>query len=108
MIVWGGNDFGSGLNTGGRYEPSTDIWTTTSTLNAPEARTSHTAVWTGSEMIVWGGQPVINTGGRYNATTDNWTPTSIVNAPDGRFGHTAVWTGSEMIVWGGFDENFLC
>ena len=43
------------LNTGGRYNPSTDSWTATSTTNAPAARYDHTAVWTGSEMIVWGG-----------------------------------------------------
>ena len=43
------------LNTGGRYNPSTDSWTATSTTNAPAARVVHTAVWTGSEMIVWGG-----------------------------------------------------
>jgi hypothetical protein len=32
-----------------------DTWTATSTTNAPFARYGHTAVWTGSEMIVWGG-----------------------------------------------------
>ena len=32
-----------------------ETWTDTSTTNAPAPRTSHTAVWTGSEMIVWGG-----------------------------------------------------
>ena len=32
-----------------------DTWTATSTTNAPIARGEHTAVWTGSEMIVWGG-----------------------------------------------------
>ena len=32
-----------------------DTWTNTNTTNAPEARARHTAVWTGSEMIVWGG-----------------------------------------------------
>src|SRR5262249_9208551 len=32
-----------------------DSWTATSTTNEPSARSSHTAVWTGSEMIVWGG-----------------------------------------------------
>ena len=32
-----------------------DSWIPTSTTNAPAARTAHTAVWTGSEMIVWGG-----------------------------------------------------
>ena len=42
------------LNTGGRYNPSTDSWTATSTTNAPSGRVGHTAVWTGSEMIVWG------------------------------------------------------
>ena len=32
-----------------------DTWTATTTDNAPSARDGHTAVWTGSEMIVWGG-----------------------------------------------------
>ena len=68
MIVWGGYD-GSYLNTGGKYNPDTDSWTATSTTNAPTARELHTAVWTGSQMIVWGGwddffRP-LNTGGRY-------------------------------------------
>ena len=39
----------------GRYNPSTDSWTATSITNAPAGRSRHTAVWTGSEMIVWGG-----------------------------------------------------
>ena len=93
------------LNTGGRYNPSTDSWTATSTTNAPTGRDGHTAVWTGSEMIVWGGddgiQRILNTGGRYNPSTDSWTATSTTNAPTARSFHTAVWTGSEMIVWGG-------
>ena len=55
MIVWGGYNGASALNTGGRYNPSTDSWTATSTTNAPAGRSEHTAVWTGSEMIVWGG-----------------------------------------------------
>ena len=107
MIVWGGcSDFGctNVLNTGGRYNPSTGSWTATSTTNAPEARYRHTAVWTGSEMIVWGGFAgfgVLNTGGRYNPNTDSWTVTSTTDAPDARTEHTAVWTGTEMIIWGG-------
>ena len=83
-----------------------DSWTATSTTNAPAGRDNHTAVWTGSEMIVWGGQGgsgLFNTGGRYNPSTDSWTATSRTNAPAGRSDHTAVWTGNEMIVWGGYD-----
>ncbi len=80
-----------------------DAWAATSTVNAPTAREFHTAVWTGSEMIVWGGLAggYSNSGGRYNPATDSWTPTGTINAPAGRARHTAVWTGSEMLVWGG-------
>src|SRR5882757_397634 len=82
-----------------------DTWTATSTTNAPAARSAHTAVWTGSEMIVWGGVDIngfyLSSGGRYDPSTDSWTATSTTDAPDGREFHTAVWTGTEMIVWGG-------
>ena len=113
MIVWGG--YGGHavglLNSGGRYNPSTDTWTATSTANAPTGRDFHTAVWTGSEMIVWGGEGdnfmPLNSGGRYSPGTDTWTVTSITNAPTARSRHTAVWTGSEMIVWGGYDGSLL-
>jgi N-acetylneuraminic acid mutarotase len=108
MIVWGGFNGTSVLNTGGRYTPSTDSWTATSLTNAPRTRAQHTAVWTGSEMIVWGGGTlggVLDTGGRYNPVTNTWTTTSTTNVPTGRIGHSAVWTGSEMIVWGGFDSK---
>ena len=84
-----------------------DSWTATSLTNEPSARELHTAVWTGSEMIVWGGADptkTFNFGGRYNPSTDSWTATSTTNAPAGRYDHTAVWTGSEMIVWGGYDR----
>jgi N-acetylneuraminic acid mutarotase len=111
MIVWGGfHDFPvTRLNSGGRYDPITDTWTATSTTNAPSARERHTAVWTGTEMIVWGGDNFsgyLDTGGRYNPSTDSWTATSTTNAPEARVQHTAVWTGNEMIVWGGFGPAF--
>ncbi|HJQ70774.1 MAG TPA: PxKF domain-containing protein [Blastocatellia bacterium] len=112
MIVWGGLTFsdpfvvGGVLNTGGRYDPTTDSWTPTSLTNAPSARFANTAVWTGTEMIVWGGvdnSSALDTGARYNPTTNSWTATSLTNAPLARAIHTAVWTGSEMIIWGGID-----
>ena len=91
------------FNTGGRYNPSTDSWTAISTTNAPDGRDDHTAVWTDSEMIVWGGangSGYFNTSRKYNPSTDSWIATSTTNAPSARHLHTAVWTGSEMIVWG--------
>jgi len=79
-----------------------DTWTPTSLTDAPFPRASHTAVWTGSEMIIWGGgadnSTYLNTGARYNPGTDSWTATSTADAPTGRQEFTAVWTGNEMIV----------
>ena len=75
MIIWGGaycdpSNFASvPFNTGGRYNPGADTWTATNLTGAPDARYTHTAVWTGNEMIVWGGSGggTLNTGGRYCA-----------------------------------------
>jgi hypothetical protein len=113
MIVWGGsaNVFEHVTSTGGRYNPTTDTWASTSTGGIPPAaRHQHTAVWTGTEMIVWGGNDGsidMNSGGRYNAVTDTWVPTSMgAGVPDVRSLHTAVWTGKEMIVWGGYSGIF--
>ena len=102
MIVWGGfgGPFRGFLNTGGRYSADTDSWIATTTTSAPSSRYQHTAVWTGSEMIIWGGFPGAG-GGRYDPDTDSWTATTTTNAPSARNNHTAVWTGSKMIVWGG-------
>lgn len=106
MIAWGGY-FNGRLNTGIRYNPTTDSWQTTSTSGAPSARDNHTAVWTGSEMIVWGGYYNLNTGGRYDPSTDNWLATPTSGAPIGREHHTAIWTGTEMIIWGGaYSSNY--
>ena len=79
-------------------------------VGVPSGRAYHTAVWTGSQMIVWGGlsdSGYSNTGGRYNPSTDSWTPVSTTGAPSARKDHTAVWTGTQMIVWGGYNGAAL-
>jgi N-acetylneuraminic acid mutarotase len=113
VVVWGGfdgSDCSDRANTGGVYDPATGTWTATSTTNAPTARAYHTAVWTGSKMVVWGGQGGcglgwLSTGGVYDPATDTWTAMSTTDAPSARYGHKAVWSGSKMIVWGGLDSS---
>src|SRR4030095_6979303 len=97
-------------------------WSATSTTNAPSGRGDHTAGWTGSRLILWGGtgggrgRPLdtprrptggaaalhLTTGGIYDPATDTWTETSTMDAPAGRQRHGALWAGSQMIVWGGY------
>jgi len=118
MVVWGGCVTGSlgnnacemELGQGGRYDPATDAWVAASVAGEPAPRTRHRAIWTGDEMIVWGGYPGIgptSSGGRYDPASDSWAPTSLAGAPTPRSGHSAVWTGTEMLVWGGCDGS-LC
>jgi hypothetical protein len=108
MIVWGGRNITVYLNDGGQYDPGTtpgtDSWSVTTTTNAPSIRDFHTAVWTGSSMIVWGGYNgtvFYHDGGQYDPVANTWTATTTAGAPSIRALHTAVWTGSRMIVWGG-------
>jgi N-acetylneuraminic acid mutarotase len=107
MILWGGCSGGEcqiSRQDGGRYDPSTDGWMPTADPGMPTARLNHTGVWTGAEMIVWGGNGPLGltlTGGRYDPATDSWSPTAIDGVAGARDLHTAIWTGSEMVVWGG-------
>jgi len=118
MIVWGGAgtfDFGAELeNSGGAYDPDQETWTPTPTgENCPPPRSDHTAVWTGSEMIVWGGTVadeffgLTQTGGRFDPASGTWVPTPILDwyTPSARRWHTAVWTGERMVVWGGYPAS---
>ncbi len=89
-------------------------WSSAATTNvipitgAPGPRYSHTAVWTGTEMIIWGGQSgtsVYGDGARYNPVTQIWSAVNSTGAPAARTAHTAIWTGSEMIIFGGWNRS---
>lgn len=110
MIVWGGDVGGnpSVTATGGVFDPVSRVWTSTSMVGAPSPRHSHSAAWTGSKMIVWGGYGASSyetSGALYDPATDAWTPITSVGAPAGRTLQVDVWTGSELLVWGGDSNN---
>jgi hypothetical protein len=79
-----------------RYDPTLDIWTAASTVNAP------TGGAYGVGPPVWTGQYVISMGKRYDPNADLWSAISLVNAPESTAPvnqMVALWTGSEMILW---------
>jgi N-acetylneuraminic acid mutarotase len=106
MLVWGG-ELGDGSHArpdnGAAYDPERDSWRP---LPASPywSLAGHTAIWTGDEMLVWGGvESTGPSGAAYDPARDEWRV--LTSAPvDDRFRHVAVWTGSEMIVWGGRSE----
>ena len=111
MLAWGGSHLNQGdtLNigqqTGASYSPDTNMWQSTALENSPAGRLYHTAVWTGSEMLVWGGGDQRHghfaTGGRYDPVRRQWTTTASAGAPSGRSLMTAIWTGEGMLLYGG-------
>ena len=112
MIVWGGRSNFAPLdhkNDGALYNPATDSWRPMTHDGAPAPRSQMAAVWTGEEMLVWGGMTdggaCPPSGGSYNPGTDTWTPLPLENAPEGRIEPASVWTGRELIVWGGLLEG---
>jgi hypothetical protein len=94
--------------------------TSPSLLGEPQAvseaplspRESHTAAWTGDEMIIWGGQAgsdaqaeTFGDGAAFDPASGTWR--TIAPAPIGpRARHSAVWTGNEMLVMGGTERAF--
>ena len=111
MIVWGGqNSSNNELQNGGLYDPVFDSWESTAiTGSTPSARLGHTAIWTGTYMVIWGGHDgtdVVNNGGRYDPSVNSWSDAGTSNLTARQL-HTAVWTGSEMIVWGGYGGGYL-
>lgn len=70
-------------------------------------RIGETEVWTGRELLVWGGEPMgkqlgvaLADGAAYDPRDGRWRklPASPLQA---RTGASGVWTGSEMVVLGG-------
>ncbi len=108
MIVWGGSGGASTyMADGASYNTTSGTWTTLPTVTATPStfagRYGHTAVWSGTEMIIFGGYngSYLNTGAAYNASTKIWRQISTTGAPSGRYNHSAVYAGGKMIVFGG-------
>ncbi len=110
--MWGGHvgQTDESLDTGWRFNAKTGEW-----LPMPAAplgaRSQAASVWTGSELLVWGGADYRTDypydgyadGAVFDPATDRWR--MLPPAPiDGRQ-PLAVWTGEEMIVWGSTDRE---
>src|SRR5438477_313600 len=112
MLIWGGTIGGDPFlaNNGAIYDPAIDSWTIITTNGGPTARRQHCAVWTGKQMLIWGGADTLgfpDDAGSYDPVLNNWSTLNSAYAPRARVEHTAVWTGNEMIVWGGGNNDEL-
>ena len=121
--MWGGEDWNAGTNwqdlsSGGVYDSATDTWTATSTNGVPTMDASwtgaHSAAWTGTEMLIFGGTVEANLY-RYdpaaNSGAGQWTASAATqNIPVDTGNYTMkmashAWIGSKFLVWGGSYTN---
>lgn len=115
LVVWGG---GSGRasederanwhpsGAGAAYDPATNRWVVLPPAPIP-ARLGATAVWSGREVLIWGGAAgdaeFFGDGAAYDPATRRWRV--LPPAPIGaRTDHEATWTGREMFLWGGIQR----
>ena len=79
----------------------TGIWTPIATEDAPSARTDASAVWTGTEMIIWGGYDLYgsptSTGARFDPVAGTWTALPTAGAPSLREHASVTWTGTNLV-----------
>jgi hypothetical protein len=109
FLIWGGVGYGptsgeSALADGAAYDPVANTWTPLPP--SPIAGRGYpAAVWTGDEMLVWGGGAggkSISDGAAYNPATETWrtlAPFTMANT----IRPTVTWTGKEMIVLEGIN-----
>ncbi|HVE47965.1 MAG TPA: hypothetical protein VNA57_14610 [Acidimicrobiales bacterium] len=106
LSIWTGDNvivWAEAEAAGARLDPATGRWRRVA--NSPlTPRQGASAIWTGKEMLVWGGRSgdrvATDPGAAYDPVTDAWRP--LPRPPIRlRAGHSVVWTGTEMLVWGG-------
>ena len=82
------------------FDPSEGVWRRIPP--APLRVKSSEAIWTGSEIIIWGGggrrNPAAANGAAYDPSTDKWR--KIARAPISLNNVNLVWTGTEVIALG--------
>jgi galactose oxidase-like protein len=72
-------------------------------------RSEASVVWTGRELLVWGGQSgphgdvLHGDGAAYDPSTGRWRRLPAAPLP-ARVAQAAAWTGTQMIIWGGYDQ----
>jgi hypothetical protein len=91
---------------GASYDPAAGSWNKIA-AGPITAEYGAAEVWTGSEIVVFGGgernEPSTSNGAAYDPKTDEWR--KIAEAPIGLNASSGMWTGREVLVFGSLLDN---
>lgn len=121
VIFWGGwlperYKKPNGLNSGTAFDPAANTWTELPLDGSPEGRMEHTATWTGSRMLLYGGvtsptydeREYLISGALYDPVRSKWSPMShgsLRPQPHPyRFALRSIWVGTHVLLT---DENIF-
>ena len=79
-------------------------WETVTPPPIPESRAEVLSVWTGKELVIWGGSDDIGVwqnGARFEPLTGMWKRLPLFGSLAARKNGSIVWTGEEVLIWGG-------
>ncbi|MFN0070504.1 MAG: hypothetical protein ACKVVP_03305 [Chloroflexota bacterium] len=86
------------LSVAAQSQGTSAVWSPITMADAPPPSYGHTAIWTGTEMLVFGGRDEF--AGRYDPQLDRWRPMSLEGATMPSYNLVkGVWTGTQMLVW---------
>lgn len=74
------------------------VWEQAGRQGGPGSRAHAVVVWTGREMIVWGGSPSGASGGRLEPSSGGWSAMPVAAAPGGGMAGGMAWTGEALYV----------
>jgi hypothetical protein len=104
LLMWGGSPLGYDVvpvADGYAFDAGTRDWSPMP-ASPLKARGYPASVWTGTELLVWGGMEsdtrVVGDGAAYDPARRTWRV--LPPAPIGARAPLSVWTGEEMLVWG--------
>jgi len=109
LLVWGGASGAEDRQLhadGAAYDPGSGAWRLLP-ASPLSPRVGQAAVWTGTEMVIWGGDQrgganpssATGDGAAYDPATNRWS--LLPAAPlSPRADATAIWTGAEVVVLG--------
>ncbi len=121
LLIWGGKGNNVSYSDGYIFvidKSTTDFdklgqevkgtWVKLASLGAPSPRFDHSANWTGTEMLIFGGETglgVTNTGYAYDIFKDSWRSLTTKGGVTARTKHTSEWTGSQLVIFGGLTNK---
>ena len=82
LIWWGRRNMEThwpAYGDGALYDVEGDSWKSISYIKSPSPRAFSSGVWTGNQLIIWGGSDetsVLSDGSSYDPYVDSWSPIS--------------------------------